>query len=94
MARHLKQPAQTYAAHTYPLPAQQPVPQSYADHQAYRQQAYAAQNTYQPQAYTAQRAYQQHAYQQQPKDRPSKHPRNHRWRAAAFVLLCLVICAA
>ena len=110
MVRHLKQPAQTYAAHTYPLPAQQLVPQSYADHQAYQhqayqpqayqpqayttqntyqQQTYAAQNTYQPQAYTA-----QNTYQQQPKDRPSKHPRNHRWRAATFVLLCLVICAA
>lgn len=83
MARHLKQPAQTYAAHTYPLPAQQPVPQ-----------AYAAQNTYQPQAYTAQRAYQQQAYQQQPKDRPSTHPRKHRWRTAALMLLCLAICAA
>lgn len=94
MARHLKQPAQTYAAHTYPLPAQQPVPQSYADHQAYRQQAYAAQNTYQPQAYTAQRVYQQQAYQQQPQGRPSTHPRKHRWRAVALVLLCLAICAA
>lgn len=83
MARHLKQPAQTYAAHTYPLPAQQPVPQ-----------AYTAQNTYQQQAYTAQQAYQQHTYQQQPKDRPSKHPRKHRWRTAALMLLCLAICAA
>lgn len=117
MARHLKQPAQTYAAHTYPLPAQQPVPQaytaqppvpqSYADHQAYQQQAYVPQNTYQPQAYTAQRAYQQQrgvqqlvqqpeqrANQQQPQGRPSTHPRKHRWRTAALMLLWLAICAA
>lgn len=110
MARHLKQPAQTYAAHTYPLPAQAPMPQPYAVQQPAQQpaqQAYAAQQpaqqpaqpAYQQQAYAAQQpaqqVYQQQlAYQQQPQGRPSKHPRKHRWRTAALMLLCLAICAA
>lgn len=111
MARHLKQPAQTYAAHTYPLPAQATMPQPYAVQQPAQQaeqQAYAAQQpaqhiyqqqAYQPQAYAAQQpaqqAYQQPpVYQQPPQGRPSKHPRKHRWRTAALMLLCLAICAA
>lgn len=48
MARHLKQPAQTYAAHTYPLPAQAPMPQPYAVQQP-AQQVYQQQLAYQQQ---------------------------------------------